>query len=421
MTSNFRYVLEPYKGMNTRFRCPACQKREKTFTLYIDTETGQHIANDVGKCSRETNCGYHYTPKQYFTDNNIQSEFKKVTNKNYATLQKTVTKNTSYIDYSLFEASLDNYENNTFIEYLVSLFGIETTIELINKYLIGTSKYWDGATIFWQIDAKNNVRTGKIMLYNPATGKRIKQPFNHIQWVHSVTSKNDFNLQQCLFGEHLITQNNKPIAIVESEKTAIIASVYLPQFNWLATGSLSNLNFEKLKKFKNHPITLFPDLNGFEKWSKKAQEMSHLLKISVSELLERQTTEVEKKEGYDIADYLVQYPINDFLDIEPTKTTPEVVKEVTKIDVLDFSFTSKPRLPKLDWLAEISELETYFQNIENPPSKIKLNQCSTIIDLNKFVSSHVAILKANNGNITLLPFLERLRELKLVLLHLLSK
>jgi hypothetical protein len=415
MTSNFRYVLEPYKGMNTRFRCPACQKKEKTFTLYIDTETGLHIANDVGKCSRETNCGYHYTPKQYFTDNNIQSEFKKVTNKNYATLQKKVIKNTSYIDYSLFEASLDNYENNTFIEYLVSLFGIETTIELINKYLIGTSKYWDGATIFWQIDTENNIRTGKIMLYNPATGKRVKQPFNHIQWVHSITSKNDFSLQQCLFGEHLTTQNSKPIAIVESEKTAIIASVYLPQFNWLATGSLSNLNFEKLKKFENHPITLFPDLNGFEKWSKKAQEMSHLLKISVSELLERQTTEVEKKEGYDIADYLVQYPINDFLEIEPTKTTPEVVKEVAQIDVLDYSFTSKPRLPKSDWLVEISELETYFQNIENPPSKIKLNQCSTIIDLNKFVSSHIAILKANNGNITFLTFLERLRELKLVL------
>jgi len=408
----YRFTLEPYKGINTRFRCPACQKKEKTFTLYIDTETGQHIANDVGKCCRETNCGYHYTPKQYFTDNNIQSEFRKVTNKNYASIQKTVIKNTSYIDYSLFEASLDNYENNTFIEYLVSLFGIETTIQLISKYYIGTSKYWNGATIFWQIDTENNVRTGKIMLYNPATGKRIKQPFNHIQWVHSIISKNDFNLQQCLFGEHLITQNNKPIAIVESEKTAIIASVYLPQFNWLATGSLSNLNFEKLKILKDHHITLFPDLNGFEKWSKKAKEMSHILKISISELLERQTTEIEKKEGYDIADYLVQYPINDFLETEHSKITPEVVKEIAKIDVLDFSFTSKPSVPKSDWLAEISELEIFFQNIENPPTNIKLNQCSTIIDLDKFVTSHLAVLKANNGNISFLPFLERLRELK---------
>jgi hypothetical protein len=77
--------------------------------------------------------------------------------------------------------------------------------------------------------------------------------------------------------------------------------------------------------------------------------------------------------------------------------------------------TSYPNTFLRNVLAEIPELELYFQNIENPSTKIKLNQCSTIIDLNKFVSSHVAILKANNGNITLVHFLEMLRELKRVL------
>ena len=67
--SQHRYILEPYKGMNTRHTCPNCQQREKTFSLYIDTATGEHVHPTVGRCNRESNCGNHYTPKQYFQDN----------------------------------------------------------------------------------------------------------------------------------------------------------------------------------------------------------------------------------------------------------------------------------------------------------------------------------------------------------------
>jgi hypothetical protein len=69
--SEHRYILEPYKGMNTRYRCPSCQQKDKTFTLYIDTETGEHIHPTVGRCNRESNCGYHLTPKQYFETNKV--------------------------------------------------------------------------------------------------------------------------------------------------------------------------------------------------------------------------------------------------------------------------------------------------------------------------------------------------------------
>lgn len=95
--------------------------------------------------------------------------------------------------------------------------------------MVGTSKYWEGATVFWQMDYQNRVRTGKIMLYNPATGKRIKEPYNHVTWVHSILHKEDYNLKQCFFGEHLLPEDkSRPVALVESEKTAIIASYYLP-------------------------------------------------------------------------------------------------------------------------------------------------------------------------------------------------
>ena len=39
-----------------------------------------------------------------------------------------------------------------------------------------------GAVVFWQIDRDNNIRTGKIMEYNPETGKRS----GLINWVHAI-------------------------------------------------------------------------------------------------------------------------------------------------------------------------------------------------------------------------------------------
>lgn len=55
----------------------------------------------------------------------------------------------------------------------------------------------------------------------------------------------EFNLKQCLYGEHLLKDKTKPIAVGESEKTAVIASAYLPQFIWVATSGASELSIEK--------------------------------------------------------------------------------------------------------------------------------------------------------------------------------
>jgi len=318
--SEHRYILEPYKGMNTRYHCPSCQQREKTFSLYIDTETGRYLNPSVGRCNRESNCGYHYTPKQYFQDNNISFDKRTFQHlaKNEEKWQKMGkdVKPVSFIPVEVFKASLNltAFETNHFVKFLINLFGVEVAGQLVSRYFIATSKHWNGATVFWQIDTQGKVRTGKIMLYSPTTGKRVKEPYNHINWVHKALKQPEFELKQCLFGEHLINQVlSKPVDIVESEKTAVIASVYLPQFIWVAVGSLTNLNAEKCNVLKGRTVTLFPDLNGFEKWSSKAKELSHLATFTVSDLLERKATEAEKKKGFDLADYLIKFDYKEFV------------------------------------------------------------------------------------------------------------
>ena len=410
-----RYILEPYKGMNTRYRCPTCQQRDKTFSLYIDTETGEHIHPTVGRCNRESNCGHHYTPKQYFQDNNISFD----TPQPKAYQPRPVTprpKPVSFIPVEVFKASLKAHETNHFVKYLINLFGVEVASKLVSRYFIATSNHWNGATVFWQIDTQGKVRTGKIMQYSPTTGKRVKNLELPVYWVHKALKQPEFELRQCLFGEHLLIDKTKPVAIVESEKTAVIASVYLPQFIWVAVGSLTNLNAEKCSILKGRTITLFPDLNGFEKWSSKAKELSHLANFTVSDLLERKATEAEKKQGFDLADYLIKFDYKAFALPEPEATEPHPAAQPL-VAVKPFEqpkpvyYFSKPE----SWEQDITELENYFAGIEIPTQTVKLNTCSTITDCSLFIENHFASVKANNGKQTFLPYLNRLHELKQVL------
>lgn len=319
----YRYTLQSYgTGHGTRFSCPNCQKKRQ-FTRYIDTETGQHLHDSVGACNRESKCGYHYTPKQYFADNPHLQE-KESPTLAYPAAVKTLPCGKpnmplrkpsdaqlpiSYIPTDKFSESRRHYGQNNFALFLRSRFGKEAAEKLILRYHIGTSKKWPGATVFWQIDQEGKVRAGKIMLYDKDTGKRVKKPYAHLSWVHKALGLEEFNLRQCLFGEHLLRQfPQKPVAVVESEKTAVICSLLLPRYVWLALGGLSMLTAERCRVLQGRQVTLFPDLGGYEKWKEKALELQGVASITVSDLLERIANERQREEGLDIADFLLALP-----------------------------------------------------------------------------------------------------------------
>lgn len=306
--SDYRFILEPYKGSNTRHTCPACE-RPRCFARYIDTEGRIQFPNHVGRCDHEHSCSYHYTPKEYFADN--PEEKKELFNSDSYHLTKSTKVITppSYIERDLMEQSLQSYQQNNLYIFLAHQLGTERAMNLMRLYHIGTSKHWDGATIFWQIDTHNQIRTGKIMLYNSKTGKRVKTPFNHVTWVHSLLRIPHFNLRQCFFGEHLLSkEKQKPIAIVESEKTALIASFYLPQYLWIATGGKNGcFRAETLTPLMKRQIVLFPDLGATDYWQEKMTMMRKIgFEVRLFDYLEKTASAKDLKAGYDIADYLLQ-------------------------------------------------------------------------------------------------------------------
>jgi len=94
---------------------------------------------------------------------------------------------------------------------------------------------------------------------------------------------------------------------------------------------------------------------------------------------------------------------------EPMPQPIELVKLLPVAD--EVSRILEPDEP-VTWDAEISELEAYFAAIELPTEPIKLNPCSTITNAAKFVESHFAAVKAQNGNQYFFPYLSHLKDLQ---------
>jgi len=305
-------TLQPYNGKTTRFRCPACGKPHQ-FTRYINTETNEYIHETVGKCNREIKCGYHYKPRDYYRDNPGEKKKYKPKptkimkeNTHHACRQAAKPKATSYMTMDLVDKSLHCYDKNNLLRYLHSFLKPDTVMHLANIYYIGTSKHFGGGTtVFWQIDSQNKVRSGKLLHYNPETGHRDKR----INWVHKVYGDykdSGFNLKQCLFGEHLLQYDkSSPVALVESEKTAIIAMAHMPQYLWMATGSLNEFKASKLEILKNRIVLAFPDLGAYEKWQQKAVLLP--FRVQISDYLERNASDGEREKGLDVGDFLGNY------------------------------------------------------------------------------------------------------------------
>jgi hypothetical protein len=258
---------------------------------YIENTNGSYLDDEFGRCDRETNCAFHNTPK------NIKVGI--------IVCYKPKLK-PSFHSYEILENSFLGDEKNNFIEFLKTLFTENEVKAVVSKYVIATSNYWKGATIFWQIDHDTNIHAGKILQYIPETGKRAKTQDGKglINWVHSVHKTREFNLDQCLFGLHLIKETNqKTIALVESEKTAIIMSVFKPQYTWLATGSKQGFKQSLLEPIKQFKIVAFPDKSEYEDWYQRAIELNTVgFKISVCDFLE--LSQYEK--GSDLADVFIK-------------------------------------------------------------------------------------------------------------------
>lgn len=272
---NYKYHLQPYSRTSKR-TCPKCGK-SKCFTLYLDAED-RPVGNEFGRCDH-AGCGYFrypsadtspttaapivttQQPPQYYTKAEVQK-------------------------YRAFEM------DNTLSQYLANKFlDIDRLKSVFRDYCIGSV---ENGIIFWQIDETFKIHRGKVMWYKD-NGHRMKltrtdgSEYGKVQMMWKYLNHDrEREPEMCYFGQHLVSiYNDKPLAIVESEKTAIIMSYIYPEFVWLATLSLNNFQTYRMNFLREirRPITIFPDCDGTDQWEQKTAAIRELMpgiKIAVN-------------------------------------------------------------------------------------------------------------------------------------------
>ena len=298
----YRYQFE--KSPKKKGICPGCNRKNE-FRFMFDTITGERLPDEFGRCERANNCNYIKTP----TKENYSKHFLNSKESNYNSetkykqpIKPQIKMNTKFIEYSLVARSKSTYNLNNLILWLTDLFGDETVNSILESYHLGTSKDNNG-TIFWYCDIENNFRTGKIISYK-TDGHRNKEinPF----YIHSkIEVKENECFKMCLFGEHLLNLPEnlyKTVAIVESEKSAILGSIFLKDFVWIASGGAKMLTTEKMEILKNRKIILIPDTDeaGRISFEKKANEFNQMdFNIDICDIAPNLNN------GEDVADFLI--------------------------------------------------------------------------------------------------------------------
>lgn len=329
------YQLEKYKNRGSRHTCPQ-YGQSKCFTYYVD-ENGHPLDKSVGRCDHESGCGYHYPPRDYFKDHpdKDMSEALLFPNK---VIRKYNRRNNPIDAIPMEYVTRSRSDNSHLVQFLFSLQKDNEAVlkRVLDDYRMGATR--NGESIFWQIDKDNRIRGGKIIPYNKEDGHRIKD--KGVNWVHSLLKKQgvfnqDWTLTQCLFGEHLLSlsaNRDKVVAVVESEKTAIICSVQYPDCIWLATGGKSQLSIDKMRVLANRTVIFFPDVDGYREWTECARAFSFCRSVKVSDVLEQNVTEADRLAKIDIADLVLRewQSLREYREDTPLARAQRIIREMTE-------------------------------------------------------------------------------------------
>ena len=291
--------------------CPACSHNRKPINQKKRCFSWNRT-KEVGHCYH---CGSSFVEfKESERLNNSTTKPIRLSTRHTPThINNSTPQPINFIDQKYLIDSLGLDSN--FGTFLQSNFTQEEIAIIMNQYHLGMTK--DRSVIYWYIDKENRIRSGKIMQYDKETGKRVKSEMTSISWVHSKMKKNnqlpeDWNFTRCLFGEHLLKSNpDANICLVEGEKTAIIASVYMPDEIWLATGGINMFNETVCRVLKGRKVIIFPDLGATQQWREKAAEISKNMgfKMVVNDVFEKFASPEQIERGCDIGDFLLESEI----------------------------------------------------------------------------------------------------------------
>ena len=244
------------------------------------------------------------------------------------------------------------------------------------RYRLGKSI--QGGVIFWQIDQEDRIHDGKVMYYKMDCHRDKSRHPNWVSSLISKRNHwEKGQSSHCLFGLHLLYDEQyelsdydglgieawikcmktkfsavngsrfrvkgesavkgygfrvngesavkgyglkvngygmRAVAVVEAEKSAVILSEHFPEYLWMATGGLGEVQAEKFRPLRGRKVIFFPDTDpdgtAYRRWYEAAQEVQRQLwwedspPIYVSPILEERATAEQKERKIDLVDFI---------------------------------------------------------------------------------------------------------------------
>ena len=200
---------------------------------------------------------------------------------------------------------------NGLASYLIAL--SPKFADALRRYGVGTDSA--GRAVFWHRDELGLIVTAKSVPYDATTGKRNKADalpaafgvYDGSSFVSLSASKG--YASPCIYGAHLLDDDlTKPVLLVESEKSAVIASVFLPDFVCLASGGATGLTRDKAKALTGRDVMIVGDRdesgrNGAAKAADILRSVGARPRHEVDGVPLCDLFMTDGGEGYDVADY----------------------------------------------------------------------------------------------------------------------
>lgn len=305
MSKDYKYGLEI--GAK-KHHCPSCSK--KTFVRYVFTGTRDYVGDEFGRCDRENNCGYHRIP------GSDQPSPPHPLTKEKLPPPSVIFPLPDYIK------SIRNTRLTNFHQFCTGQLGIPE----IHLEKWGVGGHWKFTSFI--LANKDTVVNVKFVAYTPE-GKRDKtegtqgapkfiphylgKAYLRSQKIETDNARLEdwqdyYKFLRCFYGEHL-WDPSKDTCLVESEKTAVIAAFFFPDYNWLATGGNHGMMFEQFEIFYGYTGRIWNivdnDTAGFKK-SKTIQWLDKLaeMRTDKEEILSVNILE-GRPAGWDLADAII--------------------------------------------------------------------------------------------------------------------
>jgi len=130
--------------------------------------------------------------------------------------------------------------------------------------------------LFSYLDQDGNIRTCKRVRYTKTYDRRFNHPWTLKRdkdiaphYIHRLKGIAEYSA--VLYGLQWIN-DSKVVFVVEGEKSVELGRLYLPQYNWVATGGANNLREIVLRDIGHLPIVLVPDTNKLGPWREFASQ-----------------------------------------------------------------------------------------------------------------------------------------------------